>query len=477
MPFDQWSEDAYKALGWWYELLVSLVAHPDRLVVGNGQVDQLYAKAWPLAVAMTIAFLLAAASFMIVAFGKGTEYVAKAIKVAVVVFVCSIAAREISPIFLRGAGSIGRSLIGDTTALPFPDLGKGIGPLIGYGIAIIVVALMCILVIALAPLIIVTAGLIVLSYAARVLGTVGEKQWQFFLSAFLTSHLLGVLIFAGFIRLALNTKNALENEVVATIFIIAIFIIAIVLVGASFYLTYVATSHVTGGRLKADSHNEGGEIDRIGSGNRTEPQVHQDEPRWENYDTQGPSTSPDGGVPPSSVRSSGRTASSSGLEIGLRDASPHVQAPTGTPDPVDSSGPPRPPERTTSDGTTPQSGQSEHNLRYPVEVLTDKNREPHLETDTPQWREESPVPAPLPYPDAERTEEIPIQEPHRQPAPLNTTHEYPSEPALQLSGVEYIENSRRELGLEDYALQPQPANNPESGVRNEPAIDTGPQFD
>lgn len=481
MLFDQWSEDAYKMLEWWYKLFVSLVAHPERLVVGNGEVDQLYAKAWPLAVAITIAFLLAASSFMIVAFGRGTEYIAKGMKVAVVVFACSMAAREISPFLLQRVGEAAAAIIGDTSALPFPHLGKGFGAWVGHGIALVVVIVMTAMVISLAPMIVVTAGFIVLSFALRVFGDVGEKQWQLFFSAFLTSHAIGVLAFAAFIRLALNTKGAVGSEVLAAMLIIVIFVLAIVIVGASFYLFYVVASHVSGGRLRADSHNEGGEIDRVGTtgGDRTEPQVHQGETRWQNYD-QAPresSAPPEGVVPPPNVSLSGRTASSSGLEIGLR---PTDVQPSGAPNPAGSNAPPGSSGHGAGGGVTIQSGQ---NLHYPVEVTSNRDPRRQYETDTPQWREESPVPPPLPHPNSERTEEISVAVPYPVPsepsAPDSGSGDRSYEPPPLPSGVEYIEEARRELGLEDYSYTPAPQQpqHPESEVRNEPQADIESRLD
>ncbi|MGB4957067.1 MAG: hypothetical protein WBO49_01300 [Candidatus Saccharimonas sp.] len=467
MLFDQWSEDAYKMLEWWYKLLVFLVTHPERLVVGNGAVDQLYAKAWPLAVTITISFLLAAASFMIVAFGRGVEYVAKAIKVAIIVFVCSMVARELSPFLLARVGEASAAIIGDTTTLAFPNLGKGFGPWVGHSLALVVVVLMVVFVIALAPMIIITAGLIVLSFALRVFGAVGEKQWQLFLSAFVTSHIVGVVIFAVAIRLAHNAKDQFDNAAAEAIVIIVIFTLAIVLEGASFYLFYVVASHVAGGRLRADSHSDGGEIDRVGSsgGDRAEPQVHQGDVHKDNDGSQGSPAPADGAVPPSHASVDGRIASSGGLDISLRDTSP-----TGTPPPVGSNGSLKSSGQTPESGATPQPG-----LVYPVTVTTPTERR-QSETEVPQWKEESPVPPPL---STEPTQEIPVTVSYQMPLPESVTPigvtEREPEASPMLSGAEYIKQAYGELGLEEYRIPPSQPSPPERTVEHGSEI--GIEFD
>ena len=459
---------------WCYKLLVSVLTHPEGLVIGNGQVDALYAKAWPLAVTIVIAFLLSAASFMIVAFGKSAEHVTGAIKTAVIVFAGVWAARELSPVVLKFTGFIAGNIMSgaDLTKPPFPYMGIGFGPWLAYVIDLVIVGVTVIMLITLAPMIIITSGLIMLSYALRLFGRAGEKQWQIFFSCWLNSHFCGMLLIAAAVHFSYSTRDSGLAKELAMVLVWVIFLIGLVLVSASFYLTYAASTYVSGGRLKADSHNDGGEIDRVNNGDRSEPQIHVDEVKVQGgNNTSDANTQPNtSGATPQlddtprlNVR--GQSASSDGLDISLKRPTPSGVSASSTPYAPAS----------THGGTSSASSTTQY-VQYPTSIPDAGTTDEREETEPPQWREESPVPPPSPYPDSVRTEVIPASTPVPEQYASDTTsvtgvaseHEHVPETAQQM-----IDRTYKELGLEAFQYPPQ---TPENEVKNEPRADPEPQL-
>ena len=457
MDFDKWSEDAWYWLNYWWKALASLLTKPEQLVLNNSFASYLVGNSVPLAIALAVVIMLVAMGAMPFAFGRGKQLVVRAVGTVLGLVAMAIAtAFWISPWVLSTVGPINGDILGDSaTKLPFPYLGKGFWEGLTYWLSTGLVLFVFVMMISFATLIVLTGSLIVLSWVCRQLGKVGIKQWQVVASCFFTSHIGGFLMIAIVVRFGVEMVVGKTDHVFATFVIWVMLIIGLMLVCGMFYIAYELSTFLAGGRVQADSHSSGGDIDRIHDGGRSEPEVSVPDVQAKDATIQG-DISTQGS---SEVKVDEHSATSEGVEISLRrnggvadagkssDSAPGVNT-----KPASSSPHPSPASTTVTNGGSPT-----------VVTATGKGGEIDARADTTVSQSQTsnsyversggntdPLPS-APAPESSYDQQVihsPISDPE-----VPRANETPwIDEKGQVSSEIYMREAYKELGLEDYEI-------------------------
>lgn len=316
MNFDQWSEDVWYWQKFWWKMLSGQLTHPEQLVLNNGLAKYLVSNSVPLAISLSVIIVLVSVAAMPFTFGRGSRVIVRAVgTVLSLVFLAVLTAFYVSPTALTMTGGLATKILGSAAASPpFPYLGKGLGPGIAYCVSTGMTIFLYVFMVSFATMIVISGSIIVLSWVCRLLGKVGKKQWQILASCFFTSHFGGILIIAAFIRLGKELVVGKTDDTFATFVIWVMLIIGIILVTGMFYLAYEMSTYLAGGRVDADSHNRGGDIDRINEGDRSDPDVHVQDAEIKDATIDGDKSTSE----PSEVKVDENSATSNGVDISLR---------------------------------------------------------------------------------------------------------------------------------------------------------------